>query len=121
MSNPKPKKAVKQDPFYKRIAGGPRSLVNQRCQGKCQTKKAAFGIPHLPTMGTEVARMWQVWSQVMADARVHSVHNRSFEMPFSEQMAFLRHGAFSFVNKNAIKLKKMPHFCVLGIFSEAFM
>ncbi len=31
-----------------------------------KAKKAAFGTPHLPTTGTEVARMRQVWSQVMA-------------------------------------------------------
>ena len=63
------KLAVKRNPFYKQIAGGPRPLVTQRiqrCLEKCQAMKAAFGTPHFPTTGTEVARMRQVWSQVMA-------------------------------------------------------
>ncbi len=31
-----------------------------------KAKKAAFGTPHLPTTGIEVARMRQGWSQVVA-------------------------------------------------------
>ncbi len=65
--------AVKRDPFYKRIAGGPRPLVTQRCLEKCQSQESSFGTPHLPTKGTEVAHAtsvpWvgrRVWSQVMA-------------------------------------------------------
>ncbi len=57
------KLAVKRDPFYKRIAGDPWLLKDARKSVKA--KKAAFGTPHLPTTGTEVARMRQVWSQVM--------------------------------------------------------
>ncbi len=61
------KMAVKRDPFYKWIASGPRPLVTHRCLEKCQVaKKAAFRTPHLPTTGSKVARLRQVWSQVMA-------------------------------------------------------
>ena len=60
------KLAVKRDPFFKQIAGGPIPLVTQICLEKCQSQKTAFGTPHLQTTGTEVARMLQVWSQVMA-------------------------------------------------------
>ncbi len=59
------KLAVKRDPYLKRIAGGPRPLVTQRCLESVKAKKAAFGTPPLPTTGTEVARMRLVWSQVM--------------------------------------------------------
>ncbi len=60
------KLAVKRDPFYKRIAGGQDPWFPKDAWKSVKAKNAAFGTPHLPTTGTEVARMWQVWSQVMA-------------------------------------------------------
>ncbi len=45
-----------------------------------------------------------------------SVANRAF---FRKNWHFLRHGTFSFVNENAIKLVKNAPFCVSGIFSES--
>ncbi len=53
------KLAVKRDPFYKQIAGGPRSRLPKYAWKSVKAKKAAFGTPHLPTMGTEVTRMRQ--------------------------------------------------------------
>ncbi len=40
----------------------------KKARKSVKAKKAALGSPHLATTGTEVARMLQVWSQVMAAA-----------------------------------------------------
>ncbi len=58
--------AVKQNPFYKRLLVAQDPWLPKDAWKRVKAKKAGFGTPHLPTTGTEVARMRQVWSQVMA-------------------------------------------------------
>ena len=43
-----------------------------------KAKKAAFGTPHLPSTGTEVGRMRQVWSQVIAAVTEIKWFSRAF-------------------------------------------
>ncbi len=74
-----------------------------------------------PEMGARAAGAWKTGREGGDERLMAVLPTGHFQRLFWGKWHFLRHRAFSFVDKNAIKLGKNAPFLLIGHLSEALM